>query len=230
MRQLSAYASGKAGSAGGEPEGGAVWIPESIIAIVVAALIVIALLWLWAGARGSAALTRVVTRRADPARGRGEQRAGGPHVRRPRNARLARASRGRRPASRPLTPKAGRWRRRHLEAASVDPDVDEREAADRYDQEREGVARFVHGWKDDGEVEHHEETRTADQEHERHSSATSRATSYATRSTAARVRSDARNGGPPARRTPYARLAADGPVPAAVAAQQQPRAPGLLPA
>jgi len=53
-------------------------------------------------------------------------------------------------------------RDRHMEAAKLDPDVDEKEAAERYDRGE------VIGGGGDASVEHHERTETASEERERH--------------------------------------------------------------
>jgi FtsZ-interacting cell division protein ZipA len=64
-------------------------------------------------------------------------------------------------------------RERHLEAARLDPDVDENEAAEQYDQEqarRQGVTSPGYGDSDEGggdRVEHYERTETPDVERER---------------------------------------------------------------
>jgi hypothetical protein len=144
-----------------------------IIAIVVAALIVLALLWLV----GRRARDRKLDTRRDEARQiRRDAQVSGAQADRTRaeaEERAARARReeaGAREQAAHAEAKQEEARDRHLQAASVDPDVDEGEAADRYDRDREGVGGITShggGEGDDG-VEHHEQTRTADEERERH--------------------------------------------------------------
>jgi hypothetical protein len=160
-----------------------------IVAIVVAALILLALL-LWAGRRSR-------ERRLDAKRGEAREirreaeigRAQADRTRAEAEERAARARQEEATAREQAAEAEARQREardRHMEAASVDPDVDEREAADRYDSERgvsgmtshgqgegnggerPGLKERVFGSKGDDEVEHHEQTRTPDEERERH--------------------------------------------------------------
>ena len=90
-----------------------------------------------------------------------------------------------------------------MEAASVDPDVDEREAAERYDSEPVGGITS-HGGGDsnaDEGVEHHERTRTADEEQERHFKRDDRRR-RTRRGVPPPARVTMRNEGPPTWRTP----------------------------
>jgi hypothetical protein len=142
-----------------------------IVAIVIGALILLALLWLL----GRRARERKLDTRRGEARGiRREAEVSRAQADRTRAEAEERAARARREEATAreqaahAESKQEEARDRHLQAASVDPDVDEREAAERYD--REGVGGITsHGGGDaDNGVEHHEETRTADEEHERH--------------------------------------------------------------
>jgi len=145
----------------------------AIIAIVVAALIIIALLVILSR---RARERRLDTRRDEARQIRREAEVSSAQADRTRAEAEERAARARREEATAreqaahAEAKQQEARDRHLEAASVDPDVDEGEAAERYDQERHGVGGITsHGQGEDAEgVEHHEETRTADQEHERH--------------------------------------------------------------
>ena len=86
--------------------------------------------------------------------------------------RHAARSRGPRERSR-CRPRAGEARERHLEAARLDPDVDESEAAEQYDQEqgrKHGITSHGYGEGDDAgdeRVEHYERTETDGTERER---------------------------------------------------------------
>ena len=143
-----------------------------IIAIVVGALIVLALLWLL-GRR--AREQRLDTRRGEARQIRREaevSRAQADGTRAEAEERAARARREEASAREQAAHAESRQqeaRDRHLEAARVDPDVDEREAAERYDREDvDGITSHGSGEDDAEGVEHHEETRTADEERERH--------------------------------------------------------------
>jgi hypothetical protein len=153
-----------------------------IVAIVIAALIVLALL-VWLGRRGRE--RRLDTRRDQAREIRREAEVGRAQADRTRAEAEERAARARREeaAAREQAALAEERQReardRHMEAASVDPDVDEREAADRYDRGESGVegvtahghgednGRDKPGLKDrlmgrtgeDEAVEHREETR-----------------------------------------------------------------------
>ena len=136
---------------------------------MVAALLVLALLWLL-GRRAPRAQARYASRRGagDPARRRSAALRRTARARRPRNARRARREEATaREQAAHAESKQEEARDRHLQAASVDPDVDEREAAE-LRPEAPGRITSHGGGEDDGGVEHHEETRTADEEHERH--------------------------------------------------------------
>lgn len=142
-----------------------------IVAIVIGALIVLALLWLL-GRR--ARERKLDTRRGEAREIRREaevSRAQADRTRAEADERAARARREEATAREQAAhaeSKQEEARDRHLQAASVDPDVDEREAAEQYD--REGVSGITShgGGEGDNGVEHHEETRTADEERERH--------------------------------------------------------------
>jgi FtsZ-interacting cell division protein ZipA len=144
-----------------------------IVAIVIAALIVLALL-VWLGRRGRE--RRLDTRRDEARQIRREaevSRAQADRTRAEAEERAARARREEATAREQAAHAEERQREardRHMEAASVDPDVDEREAAERYDRGEAGAGGITshgHG-EDNGAVEHHEETRTPDDERERH--------------------------------------------------------------
>jgi hypothetical protein len=142
-----------------------------IIAIVIAALIVLALLWLL----GRRARERRLDTRRDEARGiRREAEVSRAQADRTRAEAEERAARARREeaAAREQAARAEdqqlEARDRHLEAARVDPDRDESEVAERYDNDRiGGITSHGHGEPGNG-VEHHEQTRTSDEERERH--------------------------------------------------------------
>jgi hypothetical protein len=143
-----------------------------IIAIVAAALIVLALLWLL-GRR--ARERKLDTRRGEAREIRREAEVSGAQADRTRAEAEERAARARREEATAreqaahAEAKQQEARDRHLEAANVDPDVDEREAAERYDSgEVGGITSHGRGEDDDAGVEHHEETRTANEERERH--------------------------------------------------------------
>jgi hypothetical protein len=173
-----------------------------IVVIVVAALIVLALL-VWLGRRGRE--RRLDTRRHEAREIRREAEVGRAQADQTRAEAEERAARARREEATAREQAAlaeerqREARDRHLEAARVDPDVDEREAAERYP---EGDSRDREGSRDSGEtavggvtahgygedngaekpglkdrlmgrtgddaVEHHEETRTPDEDRERH--------------------------------------------------------------
>jgi len=134
-----------------------------IVAIVVGALILIALLAL-IGRRGSERRKAGEIRReaevgraqADRTRAEADERA----ARARREEATAREQGARAEAQQRDA------RDRHLEAAELDPDVDAKEAADRYDREyaEGGPSRDARG----DELEHHERTVSPDEEHERH--------------------------------------------------------------
>jgi hypothetical protein len=167
-----------------------------IVAIVVAALILVALL-VWLGRRGRERRlegrrheAREIRREAEVSRAQADQ------TRAEAEERAARARREEAAAREQAAHAEARQREahdRHLEAANIDPDVDEREAAERYpeggsrDRGEAGVGGITShghgedngadkpGLKDrllgrtgDDAVEHHEETRTRDEERERH--------------------------------------------------------------
>ena len=142
-----------------------------IIAIVIAALIVLALLWLL----GRRARERRLDTRRDEARGiRREAEVSRAQADRTRAEAEERAARARREeaTAREQAARAEEQqleaRDRHLEAARVDPDADESEVAERYDNDRiGGITSHGHGEQGNG-VEHHEQTRTSDEERERH--------------------------------------------------------------
>src|SRR5215216_694483 len=183
MRQSGAYASGKAGSHGGNRGEELSMDTGVIIAIVVAALIVLALLWLLGrrareqkleSRRGEA---REIRREAEVSRAQADRTSAEAEE---RAARARREEASAREQAAHAEAKQREARDRHLEAASVDPDVDEREAADRYDREGVGgitshgrgeddddkpsLKERVFGRSDDDGVEHHEQTRTTDEE------------------------------------------------------------------
>jgi hypothetical protein len=142
-----------------------------IIAIVVAVLIVLAILWL---VGRSARERRLDTRRHEAREIRQEAEIGRAQADRTKAEADERAARARREeaSAREQSVRAEEQQRevrdRHLEAAALDPDVDEKEAAERYDQGgTEGITSHGHGENGDG-VEHHETTRTSDEERERH--------------------------------------------------------------
>jgi FtsZ-interacting cell division protein ZipA len=143
----------------------------AIIAIVIAALIVLAILWLV----GRQARERRLDTRRDQAREiRREAEVGRAQADRTHAEADERAARARREEATAREQKAHaeaqqrEARDQHMQAASVDPDVDEREAADRYDRgDIEGVTSHGHGEDGDG-VEHHEQTVTPGEERERH--------------------------------------------------------------
>jgi FtsZ-interacting cell division protein ZipA len=140
-----------------------------IVAIVVGALILIALLAL-IGRRGSE--RRKDTRRHEAGEIRREAEVGRAQADRTRAEADERAARARREeaTAREQGARAEAQQRdardRHLEAAELDPDVDAKEAADRYDREyaEGGPSRDARG----DELEHHERTVSPDEEHERH--------------------------------------------------------------
>lgn len=142
-----------------------------IIAIVVAALLVLALLWVL-GRR--ARESRLEGRRDQAREIRREAEVGRAQADRTRAEAEERAARARREeaTAREQATHAEEQqleaRDRHLEAARVDPDVDESEAATRYDQDRPGGITPNDRGENDAGVEHHEATRTADEERERH--------------------------------------------------------------
>jgi hypothetical protein len=161
-----------------------------IIAIVIAALIVIAVLWLL-GRR--ARERRLDTRREEAHQIRRDaevSRAQADQTRAEADERAARARREEASAREQGAQAEARQeeaRDRHMEAARVDPDVDADQAADRYDDEHGvgGITSHGRGEEDDKPslkervfgrsdadeddgVEHHEQTRTADDERERH--------------------------------------------------------------
>jgi hypothetical protein len=197
-----------------------------IVAIVIGVLIVLALLWLL-GRRGRE--RRLETRRDEAHQIRREAEVGRAQADRTHAEADERAARARREEANAREQAAQaeaqqmEARERHMEAAKLDPDVDEKEASQQFDREQEerrnvgGITSHGHGELDDDSVEHHEHTRTPDEERERHL-----------------VRDEEGNvvQGPACWRAPtwHSALAADGPVPAAVTAQEQPRSPGLLPA
>ena len=142
-----------------------------IIAIVIAVLIVLAILWVIGR---SARERRLDTRRHEASEIRREAEVGRAQADRTKAEADERAARARREeaTAREQAARAEDQQRevrdRHLEAAALDPDVDEKEAAERYD--RGGVEGITsHGHGDNGDaVEHHEETRTDAEERERH--------------------------------------------------------------
>jgi len=133
-----------------------------IVAIVIAALIVLALLFLL-GKRGRE--RKLDSRREEAREIRREAEVGRAQADRTRAEAEERAARARREeaAAREQAAHAEsrheEARDRHMEAARLDPDVDEREAAERFDNGRV---------QDDAQFEHHESTVTAGEEHERH--------------------------------------------------------------
>ena len=143
----------------------------AIIAIVVAALIVLAILWL-VGRRSRE--RRLDNRRHEAGEIRREAEVGRAQADRTKAEADGRAARARREeaTAREQSVVAEDQQReardRHLEAAALDPDVDEKEAAERYDRGGvEGITSHGGGENGDG-VEHHEQTRTPTEERERH--------------------------------------------------------------
>jgi len=142
-----------------------------IIAIIVAVLIVLAILWL---VGRSARERRLDTRRHEAREIRREAEVGRAQADQTKAEADERAARARREeaTAREQGARAEAQQReardRHMEAASIDPDVDEKEAAERYDRGgAEGITSHGQGENNDG-VEHHEETRTDTEERERH--------------------------------------------------------------
>lgn len=145
-----------------------------IVAIVIAALIILALLWVL-GRRGR---ERKLESRRDEAhqirREAAVDQAQADRTRAEAEERAARARREEASAREQAARAEGQQveaRDRHMEAAKVDPDVDEKEAADRYDregEERGGVGGITSHGGGEERIEHHEHTQTADEERERH--------------------------------------------------------------
>jgi len=141
----------------------------AIVAIIIGALIVLALLALLLS-RGRR--RRLDTKRHDAREIRREAEVGRAQADRTRaeaDERAARARReeaGAREQSAVAEAKQREARDRHMEAAKLDPDVDEKEAAERYD--RGEVIGDRSGAGGDASVEHHERTETAGEERERH--------------------------------------------------------------
>jgi hypothetical protein len=143
----------------------------AIIAIVVAALIVLAILWLVGRRSRERRLdsrrheAREIRRDAEVSRAQADRTQAEAEE---RGARARREEATAREQSARAEEQQQEARDRHLEAASLDPDVDEKEAAERYDRGGvEGITSHGRGENGDG-VEHHEQTRTPTEERERH--------------------------------------------------------------
>lgn len=158
-----------------------------IIAIVVAALILLALFALL-GKKGrdkkhesNRQEAREIRRGADVERAQADQTRADADV---RAAEARRADAQARESAAEADDKQRAARERHLEAARLDPDVDEHEAAEQYDQEqgrKHGITSHGYGesdsddrdrgavsaGRDDERVEHYERTETAGVERER---------------------------------------------------------------
>ena len=175
-----------------------------IIAIVVAVLIVLAILWL---VGRSARERRLDTRRHEASEIRREAEVGRAQADRTKAEADERAARARREeaTAREQAARAEEQQRevrdRHLEAAALDPDVDEKQAAERYDQGGvEGITSHGHGDNGDGASSITRRRVPTPRSASVTSSATSRVRSCATRSTGGRrPEGPPSEGGPPAR-------------------------------